>query len=176
MKQPTPLSGIGDLEITLARAGRSHTLTGAELAAFVGSPGIVIRLVALLYAKTHPLQAGKEGATGEIEATRQRETNERNDQNRYLPNRSFQEEGCRGEGIHPCGQDADRIANWLADSLGDPKSLAFYRKLATTVPIEVIREALARTLDLALVHVRRSRAAYFTSLVMPHFRAAGPCS
>jgi hypothetical protein len=38
------------------------------------------------------------------------------------------------------------------------------------VPAEIIRDALVNALDLRPSDIRRSRAAYFTSLVMPHLR------
>jgi hypothetical protein len=62
----------------------------------------------------------------------------------------------------------------LADKLGDTKSMAFFRRVAEVVPAEVIRDALVRALDLRPSDVRRSRAAYFTSLIMPHLRRCEP--
>jgi hypothetical protein len=38
----------------------------------------------------------------------------------------------------------------------------------------VIRDALVKALDLRPADVRRSRAAYFTSLIMPHLRRCDP--
>ena len=172
MTNPT-LSKLGDLEITLSRAGRTSTLTGSELARLLDSPGIVIRLAAVLYSRSRPV-TGREGTTGIGEATRQEEPNERNGKKTDLQQRSFWDEGCRGEGIPACGQAAEQTASYLADKLGDAKSLAFFRRVAQVVPAEVIRDALVAALDLQPSDVRRSRAAYFTSLIMPHLRRCEP--
>lgn len=172
MTNPT-LSKLGDLEITLSRAGRTSTLTGSELAQLLDSPGIVIRLAAVLYSRSRPI-TGREGTTGIGEATRQEETDERNGKKTDLQQRSFWDEGCRGEGIPACGQAAEQTASYLADKLGDAKSLAFFRRVAKVVPAEVIRDALVTALDLRPCDIRRSRAAYFTSLVMPHLRRCEP--
>jgi hypothetical protein len=69
MTNPT-LSKLGDLEITLSRAGRTCTLTGAELAKLVDSPGMVIRLAAVLYSRTRPV-TGKE-EKGEVRQEKRR--------------------------------------------------------------------------------------------------------
>jgi hypothetical protein len=135
MTNPT-LSTLGDLQITLARASRICTLSGAELAKLVGSPAIVIRLAAVLYSR---------GAFGQAR-----------------------------EGI-PRPQ-IEKTACYLAERLDDAKSLDFYRRVAASVPTEVIREALARALDLPAANVRRSRAAYFTSLLRPHLQRRLPDS
>ena len=172
MNPPTPQSSVGDLQITLARAGRTCTIAGAELAKLVGSPGLVIRLAAVLYSRG--FAAGREGTTGVGGATRQEETNERNGKNINLKPRSFRDGGSKGEGgLRP---EAERTACYLADRLDDGKSLAFYRLVAASVPAEVIREALTRALDLKAANIRRSRAAYFTSLIRPHLRHRLPDS
>jgi hypothetical protein len=163
MTNPT-LSKLGDLEITLARSGRTCTLTGAELAKLVDSPGMVIRLAAVLYSCSRPI-AGKE------DAVRQEETSERNGTEKTLGQRSFGwDEGANGEGVSARAQAAERTASYLADKLGDRKSMAFFRRAAEVLPSEVIRDALVRALDLRPSDVRRSRAAYFTSIIMPHLR------
>jgi hypothetical protein len=135
MTNPT-LSKLGDLEITLSRAGRTCTVTGAELAKLVASPAIVIRLAAVLYSRSAP---------------------------------ALGKEGC----FNP---EVERTACYLADRLDDSKSLAFYRRVAASVPAEVIRDALTRALDLRPANVRRSRAAYFTSLVRPYLQHRLPDS
>ncbi|MGA7740274.1 MAG: hypothetical protein WBP56_03075 [Polyangia bacterium] len=168
MTNPT-LSKLGDLEITLSRAGRTSTLTGSELAQLLDSPGIVIRLAAVLYSRSRPI-AEREGTTGIGEATSQEETDERNGKKTDLQQRSFWDEGSRGEGSPACGQSVEQTASYLADKLGDAKSMQFFRRVAQVVPAEVIRDALVTALDLRPCDIRRSRAAYFTSLVMPHLR------
>jgi|GEM_PF-4480456 len=172
MNPPTPQSSVGDLQITLARGGRTCTLTGAEVAKLVGSPGLVIRLAAVLYSRS--FGAGREGATGMGGATRHEETNERNGKQINLESRSFRDGGSKGEG--PVRPEVERTACYLADRLDDAKSLAFYRLVAVRVPAEIIREALTRALDLQPASVRRSRAAYFTSLVRPHLQRRLPDS
>ena len=174
MTNPT-LSKLGDLEITLARAGRTCARTGAELAQLLDSPGIVIRLAAVLYSRSRPV-TGNSGATEKGEAVRQQEEGtERSGMGSVLGQRSFGWDGeSRREGVSTRGQAAERTASYLADKLGDFKSMAFFRRVAEVLPPEVIRDALVKALDLRPADVRRSRAAYFTSLIMPHLRRCDP--
>jgi hypothetical protein len=173
MTNPT-LSKLGDLQITLTRAGRTCTLTGAELAKLVDSPGMVIRLAAVLYSRSRPV-AGMEGTAGKKAAVSQGETNEQSGAENILGQRSFGwDEGSKEEGVSTRGQAAERTASYLADKLGDAKSMAFFRRVAEVLPPEVIRDALVTALDLRPSDVRRSRAAYFTSLIMPHLRCCEP--
>lgn len=58
-----------------------------------------------------------------------------------------------------------RIAAQLADALSDWKSFAFFRKVASSVPEDVIRDVLVLALELPPKAIRRSRAAYFTSII-----------
>jgi hypothetical protein len=174
MTNPT-LSKLGDLEITLSRAGRTCALTGAELAQLLDSPGVVIRLAAVLYSRSRPV-VGRKGTTKKGEAVRQQqETDERGGIENVLGQRSFGWDGeSKREGVSTRGQAAERTASYLADKLGDAKSIAFFRRAAEALPPEVIRDALVRALDLRPSDVRRSRAAYFTSLIMPHLRRCEP--
>jgi len=130
-------SPIDDLQVTLERAGRRCTVFGSELVDVLGSPGVVLRLAAILYARSRP-PIGLEGTTGMSNAT------------------------------------PEQIASYLADKLEDAKSLAFFRRVAEVVPAVTIREALVTALDLRPSEIRRSRAAYFTSLIMPHLRRCDP--
>jgi hypothetical protein len=130
-------SPIDDLQVTLERAGRRCTVFGSELVDVLGSPGVVLRLAAILYARSRT-PIGLEGTTGMSNAT------------------------------------PEQIASYLADKLEDAKSLAFFRRVAEVVPAVTIREALVTALDLRPSEIRRSRAAYFTSLIMPHLRRCGP--
>ena len=166
MNNPTSSNPVGDLEITLSRFGRSCSLTGSELARLLDSPGTVIRLAAIMYARSRP-SVWREGTTG---ATQQEETNEPNGTRTDSKQRSFWDERNRGEGISACRQGVEQTASYLADKLGDAKSVAFFRRVAEVLPAEVIRDAL----DLRPSDIRRSRAAYFTSLVMPHLRRCEP--
>lgn len=172
MTNPTPHSTVGDLQVTLSRAGRSCTLASAELAKLVGSPALVIRLAAVLFARSARL--GREGTTGMGGTPRYEGTDERNGKEINTDGRSFRDGGSKGEG--PVAPDFEKTASYLADRLDDRKSLAFYRLVAASVPSEVIRDALTRALDLERASVRRSRAAYFTSLVRPHLQRQLPHS
>ena len=173
MTNPT-LSKLGDLEITLARAGRKCALTGAELARLLDSPAIVIRLAAVLYSRSR-LGTGREVATENAATVGQQETNEANEKESIRGQRSFAwDERSKGEGLSTCARAAEQTANYLADKLGDPKSRAFFRRVAEVLPPEVIRDALVHALDLRPADVRRSRAAYFTSIIMPHLRRCEP--
>jgi hypothetical protein len=167
MTNPT-LSKLGDLEITLSRAGRTCSLTGAELAKLVDSPVMVIRLAAVLYSRTCPI-------TGNGEVASHKEGDERNGTANILGQRSFcWGEKTRGDGVSIRAQTAEQTASYLADKLGDGKSIAFFRRAAEVLPPEVIRDALVKALDLRPSSVRRSRAAYFTSIIMPHLRRCEP--
>jgi hypothetical protein len=167
MTHPT-LSKLGDLEIVLSRAGRTCTITGAELAKLVDSPGMVIRLAAVLYSRSRPIT--RNGA-----ALRPGEPSEQNSTESLPGQRSFDwEGGSEGETGAAPKQAAERTASYLADKLGDTKSLAFFRRASEVLPPEVIRDALVRALDLRPSDVRRSRAAYFTSIIMPHLRRCEP--
>src|SRR5271157_5208622 len=108
MTNPT-LSKLGDLEITLSRAGRTSTLTGSELAQLLDSPGVVIRLAAVLYSRSRPV-VGREGTTKKGEAVRQQqETDERSGMENILGQRSFAwDERARGEVVSARGQAAER--------------------------------------------------------------------
>jgi hypothetical protein len=170
MTNPTQQPIVGDLQITLSRAGHTCTLAGAELAKLIDSPAIVIRLTAVLYSKS-VFGSGKKGTTGIDGAARQDVTNERNGIENSFGNRSFMDRGSKGEGIRP---EVEQTASHLADRLDDGKSLAFYRLVAGYVPAEVIRDSLTRALDVPAVNVRRSRAAYFTSLVRPYLQGRLP--
>jgi hypothetical protein len=173
MTNPT-LSKLGDLEITLARAGRIYTLTGAELAKLVDSPGMVIRLAAVLYSRTRPV-TGKEGASAKGEVDRQEKARERDGTENILGQCSFGWDArSGGDRVPTRAQAAERTASYLAEKLGDTKSMAFFRRVAEVLAPEVIRDALVRALDLRPSEVRRSRAAYFTSIIMPHLRRCEP--
>ena len=173
MTNPT-LSKLGDLQITLARSGRTCTLTGAELAKLVDSPGMVIRLAAVLYSRTRPVD-WKEGVSAKGEVDRQGKAHEGNGTGNILGQRSFAwDVGPGGDGVLDRAQAVERTARYLADKLGDRKSMVFFRRASEVLPPEVIRDALVKALDLRPSEVRRSRAAYFTSIIMPHLRRCEP--
>ena len=163
MTNPTSSNPVGVLKITLAASGRSRTFTGAELARVLDSPGIVVRLAAVLYARSARPATGKR-TTGKEE-------------NPALEQRSFcWTEASKGRPISAREQAIERTASYLADKLGDPRSMAFFRRVAEVLSAEVIRDALVKALDLRPANVRRSRAAYFTSIIMPDLRRCDPKS
>jgi len=87
------------------------------------------------------------------------------------------EKGVRGrrEGRGGRGRAVDSskcFADYLARRLRDEKSTAWYQLVVRVVPREVVQDALARTLDAPRRDIRRSRAALFTSIVLPHVRRA----
>ena len=167
MTHPTSSNPVGILKITLAASGRSRTFTGAELARVLDSPGIVVRLAAVLYARPDR-PAARKGSTGKGEREVPKEE-------AFPEQRAFcWSEGSTGRPISAREQAVERTASYLADKLGDPKSIAFYRRVAEVLPAEVIRDALVKALDLRPANVRRSRAAYFTSLIMPDLRRCDP--
>jgi hypothetical protein len=173
MTNPT-LSKLGDLQITLARAGRICTLTGAELAKLVDSPGMVIRLAAVLYSRTRPV-TGTGVVSGKGEVDGQETEREQNGTENILGQRSFGwDAGSGKDGVSARAQAAERTASYLAQKLGDTKSMAFFRRVAEVLAPGVIHDALVRALDLRPSDVRRSRAAYFTSIIMPHLRRCEP--
>jgi hypothetical protein len=173
MTNPT-LSKLGNLQITLSRSGRRCALTGAELAQLLGSPVIVIRLAAVLYSRSRPA-TGREEVAGKGEAVERVETSTPNGNGNAFGQCSFGwDEDSKVGGLSTRGHAAERTASYLADKLGDRKSMAFFRRVAEVLPPEVICDALVRALDLRPSDVRRSRAAYFTSIIMPHLRRCEP--
>jgi hypothetical protein len=112
---------------------------------------------------------------GNAASVGQHETKEANGKESIRGQRSFAwDKGSKGEGLSARWQAAEQTASYLADKLGDRKSLAFFRRVTEVLPPEVIRDALVRALDLRPSDVRRSRAAYFTSIIMAHLRRCEP--
>jgi hypothetical protein len=68
--------------------------------------------------------------------------------------------------------DADERARELADALGDPESLAWYRKVLAALSPDVVQDAVSTATSVPASKLRRSRAAYFTSIVAPLVREA----
>lgn len=62
--------------------------------------------------------------------------------------------------------DSEALAAFLAERLHDWRSLGFYRKVARMLPESVVRDALTRALDVPAHAIRRSRGAYFTTLIV----------
>jgi hypothetical protein len=151
MTNPTSQPYVGDLQITLARAGLRYTIAGAELAKLVGSPGIVIRLAAVLYA--HGAGSGLE-----------------------CPPEQGRQAAAKQQAAGNLRPEIERTACYLAERLNDGRSLSFYRRVAENVPSDVVRESLVRALDVKAANIRRSRAAYFTSIIRPYLQRRLPDS
>jgi len=85
-------------------------------------------------------------------------------------------EGSRGEAREEAAVEAmiAWLAHHIADRLRDPGSVVFYRLVAASVPLRIIRHALDLALELEPGEIRVSRGAYFTSLIRPHLSARSP--
>lgn len=104
-----------------------------------------------------------------------------NENDRYINSfsESFPEGKEEGSGEKPRGGHADHDvihirAQYLADTLADPSSYAWYRIVAQHVPAGVIDKALAKARDVPASQLRKSRAAYFTALVRRHVQSTRP--
>ncbi len=152
--------------VTLSLGSRHVTLEAAELATLV-SRAIHESLAAMLFASPAP-SGERKGALGDGEGL----PGTPNETNGVCSHSfSFREEGGPGEeGTLPV-DSPERLADELARVLDDARSLAFFQRVSIEVDRELIREALTRALDVPLRDVRRSRAAIFASLVLPHMRA-----
>jgi hypothetical protein len=73
---------------------------------------------------------------------------------------------CRGRGQTEPVDDPEALAAFLAECLHDWRSLGFYRKVARLLPESVVRDALTSALDVPAHAIRRSRGAYFTTLII----------
>lgn len=65
---------------------------------------------------------------------------------------------------------SEALAIYLADRLNDWHSIAWYRQVTRRVSPSIVRDALVRTLDVPASCIRKSRAAYFTTLIRGHVR------
>ncbi len=151
------------LRITLELGTRHREFEAAELAAILEFDDLEPVLLGLLFQGPHPHVVNKRREGREGGASRK----ENNENVSFVREEEGRERGCRGEGREE--EDRD-FASFLAERLDDAKSLAFYRRVARIVPSPIIRDCLTRALDLPARDVRRSRAAYFTTLCLPHLR------
>lgn len=180
-----------ELVVTLAVGERRRSFPGDDLERLLPSPGLRLRLIALLFGPlasdpapalepdleptaapgpepNHPqLVHGEAGGRGEERLPGSLETPTKKNFSGVGVRGG---EGCRGEAGARWGQpvdDAERTARYLADRLDDPKSLRWYRLVTTTLGASTVRDALVRALEVPRGEVRRSRAALFTALVRP---------
>lgn len=155
------------LRITLELGTQRREFEVAELASVLDLDGLEPALLALLFRGPCPQVANKGRGTLGGEVAR-KESNANGDIYSLVREGEERERGCRGKERE---EGAEALAQYLADRLDDRKSLAFYRRLARTVPAETIRACLVRAIDLPPSSVRRSRAAYFTALCLSHLRS-----
>ena len=154
------------LRITLELGTRRREFEAAELAAALDLDGLEPLLLALLFRGPYPQLVNKRrGVRGE--GASRKEGNDNDDIYSFVREGEERERGCRGKERE---EGAEVLAIHLADRLDDRKSLALYRRLARAIPAPIIRDCLARTLDVPRSKVRRSHAAYFTALCLPHLR------
>ncbi len=175
-----------DLIVTLELGTRRRALALGEFVKALGDPSLLPKILALALgsgvAAVDPPPpptpneelANENRSPSTTSASLENRSNARNvnvNENIYIP------VTLRGPEV-PSGEsgraDLERIAAHLADALSDWKSLAFFRKVARSVPESVIRDALTRALDLPAASIRRSRAAYFTSIVRPYLARSDP--
>ena len=164
---------VFDFRITLELGPHRRVVTLAALAQALGLAGHEAKLRSLLFAAACPEPVhnpfGEKKPTETMGLSSLEETKNGNDNNTIYSSFSFrrnrEDEGSRGE---EGGSGSEHLAVYLADRFDDWKSYRFFLLVASSVPREVIREALVRALDVPRRDVRRSRAAYFTALVRPH--------
>jgi hypothetical protein len=156
-----------DCRVTIELGSHRRVVTLAELARALGLPDQAGKIGSVLFAAACPEPIHT--STGEREPTESMglppspETKNERYQKLYS---SFPLAGKGGEseGNHR-GQEAERLAAYLADRLDDWKSHRFFLSIARSVPHEVVLAALASALDVPRADVRRSRAAYFTAVI-----------
>lgn len=154
------------LKVTLTLGSHSRRIDGRELVDAIRASPTLATLVRLATASTGVAGDihGEEGVGVVRDAL---ETNGNvNDSDKSALKRSERKRFPKE--THPRAPRVEERAAYLADVLQDQHSLAWYRQVVARVPESVIRDALARARDLPEESVRRSRAAYFTSLVRPH--------
>lgn len=160
------------LRLTLSLGERCVAVALPELVALLGSDAVA-RLTAVLFRTVQPEDIhspdGERGGRGSLGLfPRTRTKNGIEDRVNEPVQTVLGEKGCRGkEGI----DGVDNLASYLADALDDSRSLRFFRLVAANVPGDVIRECLTRARDIPRRDIRRSRAAVFTKLVLPHLEA-----
>ena len=154
------------LRVSLELGTRRREFEAAELAAALDQDDLEPVLLALLFDGPCPQVVNKRrGTLGGGDPRKERNAND--DMYALVREGEEKEKGCRGKERE---EKAEALAFHLADRLNDHKSLALYRRMAHVVPAGIIRDCLARALDVPRSEVRRSRAAYFTALCLPHLR------
>lgn len=173
--------------VTIAQGGARVVFSAHELEARLGIADFGARIADLLPLRLVHSPDGEEkrGEGGDVEGLGSSTVTQNAFQKLYRKALAFGEVGNggageRGEGASQpvdtlsAAEHIERIAGYLATRLRDEKSLAFYRLVARAVPREVVRDALARALDVPQQSIRRSRAALFAHLMRPHMPRRSP--
>ena len=64
----------------------------------------------------------------------------------------------------------EKLAEELADTLGDQESLPFYRDMVERYSESFLRSKLKKVMSIPPNHIRKTRGALFTYLIMQHER------
>lgn len=161
--------------VALEFGAHRRTVAVADLAQALGLPGQEAKVVSALFTAARPEPVrnpnGEREPTESFPLSSTEETknvNERVDiySSLPLPENVGEPAGSRGD------PKAERLAVYLAERFNDWKSYAFFLSVARRVPREVVLDALGRALDIPRSEVRRSRAAYFTTIIRRHLAAA----
>ncbi len=164
-----------DICLTVQCGGRSRDVDPDELAGALGAPDIRPALFRLLLGEEGDYRGRERDQNGyENEINKLEEKDER-DSISFLSSFGSQEreKGCRGkEETHVVDAVIHNLAELLANAFADKRSRRFYRLVAERVPLGIIRNAMTDAFEPAPREIRRSRAAYFTSCVMPALEAA----
>ncbi len=193
-----PMDSPFSLRITIDLGARRRVLGAAEIATLLHDPGLPGRLYALLHASpgvvhnpVHnlPSSLASSGEGGTLRRGEERPVSTDTDMNgsgndrkkstsfsdSFIPERDeVGGKGCRGRAGEEGSLEplVDKIALHLAAALDDDRSLRFLRRIANEVPLRTMRWALGIALELEPGEIRKSRAAYFTTLIRPHLRSS----
>jgi hypothetical protein len=164
------------LTVTITLGNRSRVFTVHEFASALSHEALPGQLVALVLGPEYPQLVHEEsGGKGVRVASLLPSNAERFSIGTFEGVSVLGREGGRGKGNPPAASPAvDNLAWYLADKLHDPKSLAWYRRVARSLDRSVIDDALRRALDLEPRETRRSRAALFTAIVRPYLTPSSP--
>jgi hypothetical protein len=171
-----------EITITLARGNITRAVTPEALARELGVATVQAALLALLLRPDDPelFHSRRSSPSGEpTEGERSLGPNVGSNGRNVGRNVNVQEniigspnvnERSFPEKREALSEDASVLATELADKLEDHESLPWFRQVAETLDPLLIRDALACALNLPAHRLRRSRAAYFTSIVAPFVR------
>lgn len=169
------MNPIPDITVTLGFGDHHRLVLPESLARALGLRDIRSALFQLLLGEEGDYRGKERDQNGyENEINKLEEKDER-DSISFLSSFGAQEreKGCRGkEETHVVDAVIHNLAELLANAFADRRSRRFYRLVAERVPLGIIRNAMTDAFEPAPREIRRSRAAYFTSCVMPALEAA----